>query len=73
MDNLTKTERIYQAAKARLQTAQQEKLEAATEFLAARSALRQTLEGLWPSPCECGGKPALMEEAEMQQALIPMR
>ena len=44
----------YQAAKKRLQSAQQEKLEAAAEFLAARAALRQTLEVLWPSPCACG-------------------
>ncbi len=44
----------YQAAKKRLQAAQQEKLEAAAEFLDARAALRLTLETLWPSPCECG-------------------
>ena len=40
----------YQAAKKRLQAAQQEKLEAAAEFLDARAALRLTLETLWPSP-----------------------
>ena len=51
---LTVLETEYQAAKSRLQAAQQEKLEAAAEFLAARAALRQTLETLWPSPCESG-------------------
>ncbi len=43
----------YDAAKLRLQAAQQEKLEAAAEFLAVRAALRQKLEAIWPAPCPC--------------------
>lgn len=54
MQNLPTLETEYQAAKLRLQAAQQEKLEAAAEFLSARAALRQTLETLWASPCDCG-------------------
>ncbi len=57
MDFLS-SEKSYHAAKARLQAAQQEKREAAAEFLSARAALRQTLEMLWPAPCECCGPPA---------------
>lgn len=54
MQCLSALETEYQAAKERLQAAQQEKLEAATDFLSARAALRQTLETLWPDCCECG-------------------
>ncbi len=54
MQCLTTLEHDYDAAKLRLEAAQQEKLEAATEFLAVRAALRQSLEALWPSPCPCG-------------------
>ena len=43
----------YWAAKARLESAQREKLEAATEFLAAREALSQILEAHWPGQGEC--------------------
>ena len=39
-----------------LSHAQQEKLEAAAEFLSARAALRQMLETLWPPPYECGAE-----------------
>lgn len=54
MHYLTALETKYDAAKLRLQAAQQEKLEAAAEFLAVRAALRQKLEALWPDPCQCG-------------------
>lgn len=47
MNFLSSIETNYSAAKARLQAAQQEKLEAAAEFLAARAALHQTLETFW--------------------------
>ena len=85
MDSLFSLEKNYDAAKARLQAAQQEKLEAAAEFLSARAALRQTLEALWPSPCECGGPgyqgdagrlpkdPAATEEAKTRPSLVRMR
>lgn len=53
MDYLTETEQRFEAAKARLLAAQQEKLEASAEFLAARAALSRTLETLWPEYCEC--------------------
>ncbi len=56
MHGLTTLETEYRAAKLRLQAAQQEKLDAAAEFLSARAALRQTLEMLWPDTCECGGE-----------------
>ena len=70
MDSLFSLEKNYDAAKARLQAAQQEKLEAAAEFLSARAALRQTLEALWPSPCECGENSAVGQYAEARQTLI---
>ena len=54
MQDLTALENDYDSAKRRLQAAQQEKLEAAAEFLAARAALHQKLEALWPAPCPCG-------------------
>ena len=72
MDCFAETEERLEAAKARLVAAQQEKLEAAAEFLAARAALRQALEALWPSRCECSDT-AATEKAEMRQALILMR
>lgn len=53
MDSLLNLEQNYYAAKARLQAAQQEKLEAAAEFLAARASLHQTLETFWPEESEC--------------------
>lgn len=56
MHGLATLETEYRAAKLRLQSAQQEKLEAAAEFLSARAALRQTMETLWPSPGDCGGE-----------------
>ena len=52
MNALSSLETNYDAAKARLQAAQQEKLEAAAEFLAARAALHQTLETFWPEKGE---------------------
>lgn len=52
MNSLSSIEANYHAAKARLQAAQQEKLEAAAEFLAARAALHQTLETFWPEDGE---------------------
>ncbi len=52
MDSFSILEKNYDAAKARLQAAQQEKLEAAAEFLAARAALHQTLETFWPEKGE---------------------
>lgn len=54
MQCLTALEHDYDAAKSRLEAAQQEKLEAAAEFLAVRAALRQKMEALWPAPCPCG-------------------
>ncbi len=54
MQCLTALENDYNFAKRRLKAAQQEKLEAAAEFLAARAALNQKLEALWPAPCPCG-------------------
>ncbi len=41
-------EEQYRNAKARLSAAQQEKLEATVEFLAARAALSRWLEAVWP-------------------------
>ncbi len=41
-------EQQYRQAKARLAAAQQEKLEAACEFMAARAALSRRLEEIWP-------------------------
>ncbi len=41
-------EEQYWNAKARLAAAQQEKLEATVEFLAARAALSRWLEAVWP-------------------------
>ena len=41
-------EEQYQKAKARLITAQQEKMEAAVGFLAARAALNRWMEEVWP-------------------------
>ena len=52
MSHFSEVEEEYQAAKARLQLAQQEKLEAATKFLSARAALQQMLEITWPSASE---------------------
>ena len=54
MQRLTDLEHDYDAAKSRLEAAQQEKLEAAAEFLAVRATLRQSLEALWPAPCPYG-------------------
>lgn len=54
MQYLTILEADYAVAKQRLQAAQQERLEAAAEFLSVRATLRQTLETLWPASCECG-------------------
>ena len=54
MHYLTALESDYHSAKLRLQAAQQEKLEAAAEFLAARAALHQKLEMLWPDARPCG-------------------
>ena len=73
MDYFTETERKFEAAKARLLAAQQEKTEATAEFLAARAALSRTLETLWPSPCECSGLPGRREDAERRQVLVSMR
>lgn len=41
-------EEQYRKAKARLAAAQQEKLEAAYEFMAARAALSRRMEEIWP-------------------------
>ena len=41
-------EERYRKAKARLAAAQQEKLEAAFEFMAARAALSRRMEEIWP-------------------------
>jgi hypothetical protein len=41
-------EEQYRQAKARLAAAQQEKLEAAWEFMAARAALSRRMEEIWP-------------------------
>lgn len=41
-------EEQYRKAKARLSAAQQEKIEAAPEFLAARAALSRWMEAIWP-------------------------
>ena len=86
MECFAETEKRFEAAKARLQAAQEEKLKAAAEFLSARAALRQTLEALWPSSCECGEKPghwedagglrrnpAATEEAETRHSLVRLR
>lgn len=54
MDSLSSIEKRYHTAKERLKAAQQEKLEAAADFLCVRAALRQTLETLWPDSCLCG-------------------
>ena len=54
--NFTDLETEFQAAKLRLQAAQQEQLEAAAEFLAVRAALRQRLQTVWPAPCPCKAK-----------------
>ncbi len=54
MDSLSSIKKRYYTAKERLEAAQQEKLEAAADFLTIRAALRQTLETLWPVSCPCG-------------------
>ena len=41
-------EEQYRKAKARLSAAQQEKMEAAVEFMAARAALSRWMEEIWP-------------------------
>ncbi len=41
-------EERYRQAKARLSAAQQERMEAGIEFLAARAALRDRMEEIWP-------------------------
>lgn len=41
-------EERYRRAKARLSAAQQEKMEAALEFMAARDALADRMEEVWP-------------------------
>ena len=65
MQRLTILENDFHSAKRRLQAAQQEKLEAAAAFLAARAALSRTLETVWPPRCECGGElePETLTEA----------
>lgn len=53
MDYFAEIERSFEAAKARLLVAQQEKLDAVAGFVAARAALGRKLETFWPSRCEC--------------------